>query len=180
MAIVEKNLGGDKLSTPRTSVDEAAPVAQKAVPRAAMELSDWDDVIRRSTTSEQERMPIPPELIPDGFSVEWKSVEILGKPNGPNISLVEAAGWRPAPAEWLKSVLPSNYTLPYIENGFGDRLYARPLRFTEQANKEQYNVATQKVKDYENATMNPVMAHKDVKSKVHAFSRSYEKVTVPD
>lgn len=168
-------MGNDTLKLP--SGDK--PV-QKSVPRQTMNLSDWDNVKRVADDGDKERGVIPPHLIPDGFSVEWKRIEVLGKPDTKNITAVEAAGWRPAPAEIFREMLPSSHTSPTVEDGDGRRLYIRPLKFTEEALKEGYNTATQKVKDYENATMNRVTAHRDAPAKVHAFSRSYEKVAVPD
>jgi hypothetical protein len=184
MAIIDKNLGAEKASASRSTADDEvvapSPVTRKAAPRATLNLSDWDNIKRVGEDGDQERGVIPPHLIPDGFSVEWKRIEVLGKPDNKNISKVEAAGWRPAPADVFREILPSGYSLPHVEDGDGRRLYIRPAKFTQEALDEGYRTATQKVKDYENSTMNRVTAHKDVPSKVHAFSRSYEKVMVPD
>lgn len=158
----------------------AEPV-QKSAPRSSLNLSDWDDIKRQSDSGDTERGLIPAHLIPDGFSVEWKRIEILGKPDNKNIITVESAGWRPAPAEIFAEILPSGYSAPFVEDGEGRRLYIRPKKFTEAANQEQYNIATQKVKDYETTMKNPLNIHRDAPGKVHNFSRSYEKgIPVPD
>src|SRR5665213_3301017 len=122
---------------------------KKSAPRTHLQLSDWDDIKRVGEDGDQERGVIPPHLIPEGLSVEWKRIEVLGKPDNKNITKVESAGWRPAPAEMFQEILPSGYSLPVVEDGDGRRLYIRPLKFTQEAQKEQYNAATQKVQDYE-------------------------------
>ena len=181
MAIVEKGLG-DKTTARPQEADLLPNIAvTKSAPRTSLDLSDWDNIKRQSETGDKERGLIPPHLIPDGFSVEWKRIELLGKPDNKNVITVEAAGWRPAPSELFRDILPSGYSAPFVEDGEGRRLYIRPLKFTEEANKEQYNIATQKVRDYEEATKNRVTGHRDVPNKVHAFSRSYEKgIPIPD
>lgn len=185
MAIVEKN----KVAAPAVirndgdAVDNV-PLApkRKASPRTSFDLSQWDNINRVPDNDERDRYFVPPHLIPDGFSVEWKRMEILGKPDRKNLVQVETAGWRPAPADLFKEMLPSGYSGEIVEDGEGMMLMIRPTKFSEEAKVEAYNNATQKVKDYENATMNRVTGHKDVPSKVTAFSRSYEKdsVKVPD
>lgn len=161
--------------------DRKAAEAKASAPRSSLDLSQWDDVRRVTSDGERDRYYIPPELIPDGFSVEWKRIEFLGKPDKKNIVQIENAGWRPAPSDMFRAILPSGYSQPFVEDGEGMALYIRPMKFTEEAVREGYNTATQKVKDYENSTMNKVSAHKDIPTKVHAFSKSYEKgIPVPD
>lgn len=157
------------------------PSAKQSAPRSTVKLSDWDNIKRQDDTTERDRYFVPAELIPEGFSVEWKRIEILGKPDRRNLVQIETSGWRPAPADMFREMLPSGYKGDTVEDGEGMMLYIRPLSFTKAASDENTRVANQKVKDYENATMNRLTGHKDVPNKVMAFERSYEKaVVVPD
>lgn len=157
------------------------PTSTQSAPRTTVKLSDWDNIKRTDETAERDRYFVPAHLIPEGFSVEWKRTEILGKPDRRNLVAIETAGWRPAPADMFREMLPSGYSGINVEDGEGMALYIRPLSFTKAAESESYNNATQKVKDYENATMNRLTGHRDVPNKVMAFERSYEKaIAVPD
>lgn len=167
-------LGGDE--------KEAVNIPKQSAPRNSLKLSDWDNFKRQDDTAERDRYFVPPELIPEGFSVEWKRTEVLGKPDRRNLVQIETAGWRPAPADMFREMLPSGYTGDTVEDGEGMMLYIRPMHFTKAAMDDQYKTATKKVKDYENATLNDLStAHKSVPKTVSAFSRSYEKsIPVPD
>jgi len=165
-------LGGEK------DIDN---IPKQSAPRTTVKLSDWDD-FKVVDKADEDRYFVPAHLIPDGFSVEWKRTAILGKPDTRNLVNIERAGWRPAPAAMFMDMLPSGYAGETVEDGEGMMLYIRPLSITKNAADREYNVATQKVKDYENSTMNDLStAHKSVPKTVTAFSRSYEKsIPVPD
>lgn len=175
----------DKKSTLRLGGNEKEidniPVA-KSAPRSLVKLSDWDNFKQPVDAAEKDRYFVPPHLIPDGFSVEWKRTEILGKPDRKNLVQIEQAGWRPAPAAMFEEMLPAGYRGETVEDGEGMMLYIRPASFTEAAKTGAYNNAVQKVKDYEHATTNDLSTgHKSVPKKVMAYERSYEKgIPVPD
>lgn len=187
MVMIEKGLTEKQPISSRSGrVESEISVAQpenkivkQAAPRSSINMSDWDDVKRVANDGERDRYYVPPHLVPDGFSVEWKRIEILGKPDKANVVKLEASGWRPAPSEAFREILPSGYSQPFVEDGEGMGLYIRPMRMTDEANAEQKSVADQKVRDYENATMNRITGHRDVPNKVHAFSRTYEKSNIP-
>lgn len=161
---------------------ETATVSKQSAPRTTLKLSDWDEIKRPDGSEEKDSQYVPPHLIPDGFSVEWKRTEILGKPDTKNIVKIEASGWRPAPVDLFLDILPSGYKGTTVEDGAGNMLYIRPQSFTDKAKEEEYNKATSKVKDYERSTLNDLSTvHKDVPKKAFNYERTFEKaIAVPD
>lgn len=159
---------------------------KKAVARPTMSLDQWKDFSYTNDAEETFAYNVDPSLIPDGFSVEWKRVEIYGKPDQKNITISESKGWRPYPADLYESLggkLAVRPTGNAIEDGHGMQLMIRPMEYTKRAEAENYARATGKVKDFDKLALAGLSQHKDIDGKVHAYKRTYEKsnaVAVPD
>lgn len=90
---------------------------------------------------------VPPEIIPDGFSVEWKNTHIMGQPvdHAYNLGL-EQGGWRPAPAELFPGLVPAGYAGEYVERP-GMILMIRPQHITDKVHAERVRRAREQMGD---------------------------------
>lgn len=78
---------------------------------------------------------IPKELIPDGWSYEWKVMSVFGAAN-PSAEINRAIhGWEPVPALRHPEFMPSGSTSPTIDRD-GLRLFERPTEITEDARRK--------------------------------------------
>lgn len=120
------------------------------------------------------RFDVPKDIIPDGFSVEWKNTHIRGQPVDPSYQLkLQESGWMPAPVEIFKSLVPEGYDGATIERD-GQILMIRPIELTVRAREIESRKAAQQMGDKmaqlratESGTMDRV---------VNNFSRTFEKI----
>lgn len=129
----------DKVKTPK-------PV-NRARPSAAFNPEEYglrSDVVRQSDASAIEtRFNVPPELIPDGWTVQWKQASIYGEPCKPEEVIADAsAGWQYAPAKWFAAMCPPGWNKAYVERG-GQILMMRPTKLHEEALAEEHRKANQ-------------------------------------
>jgi len=93
---------------------------------------------------------IPPHMIPDGFTLEWKTTHIMGQPvdqvySAYNVRLRQG-GWREAPAELFPGLVPDGYDRPNIERP-GVILMMRPEKITNAIREADYNRAIAQLND---------------------------------
>lgn len=90
---------------------------------------------------------IPAHLIPDGFTVEWKSTHVMGQPMEANYHLkLNQGGWRPAPIELFPGLVPDGYDREFVERP-GMMLMIRPAKLTEMIRQADYHRAVSQVDD---------------------------------
>lgn len=69
--------------------------------------------------------------IPEGWSVEWKRIEVMGKEDPAYEIAVARKGWEPAPPNMFPGYMPANYKGKTIDRD-GLRLMMRPAVITEE------------------------------------------------
>jgi hypothetical protein len=95
------------------------------------------DIDKFLDAMEGDQYSIPPELVPEGFSVEFKNTSVMGQPVDPSYNAtLEQGGWVPCPAEIFPTLVPRGYDKPYIERP-GMILMIRPKRITDAVNERR-------------------------------------------
>lgn len=93
---------------------------------------------------------VPPNLIPPGFSYEWKRFETVGLPDKENMNTAHRAGWRAVPATRAghEVLIGVNYSGDTIVKG-GLMLMERPKVLTDAARLRENKEAQQALSDKE-------------------------------
>jgi hypothetical protein len=102
---------------------------------------------RKRSGAEGDDFYIAPHLIPKGYSVNWKTTSVLGKPVDDSIlqSYYEQ-GWEPATLEQFPGIMSKNYTGKFIVRK-GMMLMIRPEEYTKEALAEDQQAAAEQVRD---------------------------------
>lgn len=77
---------------------------------------------------------IPPEMVPDGWSYEWKKNTVYGQEDPAYEVSLARTGWTPVPASRHPSLMPANYKGETIDRE-GVRLYERPQEITDEVRR---------------------------------------------
>lgn len=128
--------------------------------------------------NEQDAFYVPPELIPDGFAVEWKATHVMGMELDSSYQAsIQSSGWVPAPASIFKKMRPAGFTGKTIEQG-GQMLMIRPKELSDK----QKNKDNQNAKNLVQSKLQSLgMTQKgELDRKVQKVSRSYEAAEIPD
>jgi len=83
-------------------------------------------------------LEIPATLVDREWDYQWITIKVLNQEVDPSeIVAAYAQGWRPVEAKgrWLKEMCPPGFTGRTIDS-FGQRLFCRPMRLTQEARKE--------------------------------------------
>ena len=93
-------------------------------------------VRRASVTDDGNKYDVPEHIIlahlEDGFTLEWKRVEVLGKEERTYVAQTARGGWEPVVAEkWPGQFLPEGATGAIVVDGL--MLMERPTVLTQQA-----------------------------------------------
>ena len=96
---------------------------------------------RKRDTEEQDPLYIDPKMIPPGLSVEWKRFMCYGKPDPTNIVRLHRQGWEPCPVDKWRFLVGDEYEGKTVDID-GMRLMQRPKELTDEARKEDYEIAT--------------------------------------
>lgn len=135
----------------------------------------------KATDEQPDPKYIPPHLIPDGWSFEWKTISVMGQPieelRPGYLSDLEQNCWEPVPAGLIRSRLPQSYSLKTVDIG-GQRLMMRPKYLTEEAQKEYKALAQGRLKEQTKALQSTPDG--ELERRVHTVRRSYEPISVPD
>lgn len=121
--------------TPRAPGAQRAPSRDDALDRQ----DDRGPILSRSgkpasirLTGGEDRFHVPSEIVPVGWTYEWKVVKVLGAPDTERIVQASENGWEPVPAERHDGIfMPRGYK-GLIERG-GQMLMERDDRLTAQA-----------------------------------------------
>jgi hypothetical protein len=150
----------------------------------------WNESsVRVEKIGEVDKYYVDPKLIPDGYVVEWKRHEILGKPDKDNVIAMSHGQWKPYPASFyaeLGGVVPYKTDSDIIDDGNGNVLMIRPLRFQEQAKNELYKRANAQMGQYDQIAggeLDKIVKYSgadSVRTRVDNYSRSTSVVAVPN
>lgn len=121
---------------------------------------------------------VPPELIPEGMSVEWKNISVYGQEVESDYTVrIHDQGWEPANPAQFKAMLPEGWSKNTIDRR-GQRLYIRPQELTDEAKAEEKAAANEQLRGkLEQLGMAPKQGQ--FQQKVEKFNRTYERVEVP-
>lgn len=121
--------------------DRAAPIREST--------SEAPERITRVSRSQRTEgmLQVPQHMKKPGWDYQYWETTILNQPvDGSRMAEIHAGGWRPVPSREMPLLLPPGYTGEYIES-YGQRLYMRPLRLSQEARDEDYQAAEQQKRD---------------------------------
>lgn len=102
-------------------------------------------VLSRRRSGEADKFAIPPHIIPDGWTYEWKSKTILGQEQTDHITGLMENGWTPVPAErHAGQFMVRSGTGEIVRDGLV--LMERPVELTEEARQEDKALARLQVR----------------------------------
>jgi hypothetical protein len=123
---------------------------------------------------------IPPSVIPEGWSYEWKRDTLLGKEDPAYKVQLARAGWEPVPANRHPEMMPiGNYSV--IERK-GMILMERPASLTKEARDVELRRAKGQVRAKEaqlSATPDGTMTRDDPRVRP-SVKKSFEPIPVPE
>lgn len=93
----------------------------------------------RRQSRRQDKFHIPPEIIPDGWSYEWKRQSCYGQPDPDHQINLRANHWRSVPSDRHPQLMPDGHTGAITKDG--QILMERPAYLTEEARQEDYEIA---------------------------------------
>jgi hypothetical protein len=131
------------------------PLREEPIRTATARESKINDALGRArsktrtrTGAHYDKFHIPPNLIPDGVSLQWITHENAGKPEMQRVQGFLANGWEPVPADWFPGMfMPETATEHITVEGLG--LYWRPMELTLQAREEEQLAALRAVRGNE-------------------------------
>lgn len=91
---------------------------------------------------------IDPKIIPDGWSYEWKTLQVLGKENPTYQVAMAHKGWEAVPRSRHPHLMPLNYQGETIQRE-GMILMERPLEITNEAKARDLRMARGQVRGKE-------------------------------
>lgn len=121
---------------------------------------------------------VPAELIPDGWTAEWKATHVMGQEMDASYRVnLEQNGWVAAPVSIFKKMRPSGFKGKVIEQG-GQVLMIRPKELTDKRLMHDQKAAKAQVQ----AKLQSLGMTKEgqLDRKVNVVKKSYESVEIPD
>lgn len=97
-------------------------------------------VLSRKRGTNIDRFYIPENLIPEGWSYEWKAQTTMGQENTAHMMHMAENGWTPVPASRHPGYfMPEGYEGPVVRDG--NILMERPVELTNEARQEDIDAA---------------------------------------
>lgn len=127
-----------------------------------------------------DRFAVDQNIIPDGWSYEWKRKTLLGKEDPAYQVELARAGWEPVPADRHPETMPMGGNFNTIERD-GMILMERPKELTDEARQVEYRRARNQVRAKEQQLTS---APDGTMTRDHArvrpqISKGYEPMPVP-
>lgn len=121
---------------------------------------------------------VPPDLIPEGYTVEWKNTHIYGQPVPPDYHIdLRNQGWEPASMHQFGPMMPDTWEKTTIERR-GQILMIRPKELTDEARAEDRAAANEQIRGkLQQVGLAPSGTMERTKL---TLKKSYESVDVPD
>lgn len=169
-----------RILDPNASVDSnLAAAISPGAPRTQRTVREGD--VRSASKRTRDKFFIPPEMIPKGFVVEWHRRSCLGKEEEADYFMdLEDAGWKFAPIDQFRKLMPANYQGATVERG-GLVLMMRPKHLHDADVKMRQEEAFYQVRDKLNEI--GMTGQGEMKRVVTSFQRSYDRapgLEVPD
>lgn len=126
---------------------EAQTKRDEILARIEAESNSRVDIDRLLDNAEADQYSIPPHMVPEGFSVEFKNTHVMGQPvdDAYNMALYQG-GWMPAESALFPELVPPGYTKQYIERP-GMILMIRPKRITDAVHQAREDRARAQMGD---------------------------------
>ena len=125
---------------------------------------------------------IPPEIVPEGWSYEWKRKTILGQEDPAYAVALARKGWEPVPANRHPSMMPDSGNFATIERK-GMVLMERPLELTDEARQIELRRARAQVRQKEQQLNSAPAGTFDRNNKENSLvkvNKSFEAIPVPE
>lgn len=103
---------------------------------------------RRKGTTQDNMFDLPVDEIPSDLTYEWKRLSNLGMEDPFYIAGLREQGWEPVPPSRHPNWVPPGYNQPNIIKG-GLILMDRPKELTDEARREERQLARQQVREAE-------------------------------
>lgn len=164
------------------------PKAQSKASYAMKAKPNWEG-IEIDAEDTPDRLRIPPHMIPEGMSLQWVTVSVLGQPVPQHRAQFEKKGWTPVHQEDFDGRFDGMFMLKGADgeiNFDGLVLMARPQEFTDRARQQDRKNAREQLQIQENALrggqIDGVTLDAQHKSALqfNNISKSYERVVVPE
>lgn len=124
---------------------------------------------------------IPPELIPEGWTYEWKRKTVLGQEDPAHQVALARKGWEPVPASRHPSFMPDDDQYSTIERK-GMVLMERPAEVTEEARLIEQRRARLQVRQKEeqlNSAPQGQFERNNKENSLVKVKKSYESMPIP-
>jgi hypothetical protein len=180
------NEGGPAVASPAVSTSPRAPDRpdpREEDPRAraarrAAEIREHSGGIDEGT----DKFYIPPHVIPDGWTYEWKTLTVLNAENPAHQVELARRGWEPVPASRHPEMMPHDWKAKIITRD-GMMLMERPKEITDEALSARLRRARLQVRaKEEQLSAAPAgqfeRANKD--SSLVKVKRNYEAMPIPE
>lgn len=116
------------------------PIRESEEIREGVRADEGERVRRRKGGQVHDKFYIPPELIPDGLSVEWKRHTVVGKSDYHYDRELYDQGWRPVQHSMFDGLFaPKGTEGPIIQDDM--ILMERPIELTREAQQEDIHRA---------------------------------------
>ena len=93
--------------------------------------------LQRNRKRSEDKFYVDPQLVPDGITYEWKREKCYGQPDPDHISNLMDNHWSPVPQDRHKNLVTQKDGMILME---------RPAYLTEDARREDYNLAVDQVR----------------------------------
>lgn len=183
-----------RLAKPEQEAFEPVQETTEAVPRVEMrsEVREEDPRARAARRAAEIRGHIgsmdqgtdefyfDPEIVPDGWTYEWKRLSMFGQEDATHQIHLARMGWEPVPARRHPGLMPASWTKATIERK-GMILMERPTEVVMEARNLQQRAAKDQVRAKEAqiaGTPDGTMTrdHAQVRPKI---SKGYEPMPIP-
>lgn len=153
-AVTSQRTGRKGARAKAAAAPRPAPQPSRGRPAdpASMELADEGEGVERLTRRSRRDggagdFEIPAHLKKPGWDYEFKTITIMGQPVDPaDMQRVYEGGWRPVPARDMAELCPPGWEKPTIER-YGQMLFTRPMRLTQEAKREDFEMAEKQKTD---------------------------------
>ena len=151
---------------------------------------NWEDADIMDVLSDDnpDKFRIPPDMIPEGFTLQWIRESYFGQPDPQNVSQFHRGGWTPVHQEDFDGRFNGMF-MPKNQEGQiaigGMVLVYRPIEFTEKARSMEKRRAREqleiKERDLRGGNLPNVTLDTQHKSALNSnkIGRTFERITVP-
>jgi hypothetical protein len=168
-------------TNPQQSPLAVAPSERSEDPRerAARRLAElqghWGGELPPDTDT-SDKFYFNPEIVPDGWSYEWKMWSVFGKQDPSYQVELSGTGWEAVPAKRHPELMPEGWSGNSIER-HGMRLMERPKFITDKANERELRKARLQVSNKEASLAGETAGAFDQRKPT--INRSSEAIAIP-